>query len=284
MGGRGGAKGWPRSLRPGVAASAAALGVFAPYAAPVLLTGEPAIAGYIRLDDSATFIALADHALERGPETAGFAPSTHEALVRAYLATDYPVGALLPLAIGGKLTGQDLAWVFAPYLAFLAGLLALALDAVVAPAIGRGWLRGLVAVSASGSALLFGYALWGGVKEVATAALLATVAAAGAQLTATAPRGLLARARDVFPLAAACAALIGAVSLGGVAWLGPILVGLGVGLARTRGLRETLMSTPALYCRAGSGSLGPLSDAAFTRALTTTPAQASERLGNLVSR
>ena len=249
------------SLRPGAAASAAALAAFALYAAPVVLTGEPAITGYIRLDDSATLIALADHALEHGRETAGFAPSTHEALVRANLDSNYPIGALLPLAVGGKLTGQDLAWVFDPYLEFLAALLALALDVVLAPAIGRRWARGLVAVTAAGSALLFGYALWGGVKEVATAALLAIVAAAGAQLPRRRRRRLLARARDALPLAAACAAVLGAVSVGGVVWLGPILLGLGVGLARTRGPREALLALAALTPLVAVGSIGPLSDA-----------------------
>ena len=271
------------SLRPSAAASAAALGAFALYAAPVVLSGEPAIAGYIRLDDSATFIVVADHALEHGRDTAGFAPSTHELLVRANLAVNYPIGALLPLAVGGKLTGQDLAWLFAPYLAFLAALLALALEVVLVPAIGRRWVRGLVAVAATGSALLFGYALWGGVKELATAALLAIVAAAGTQLPATAPRGLLGRAREVLPLAAACAALLGAVSLAGVVWLGPILLGLGVGLARSRGPREALLALVALVALVAVGSIGPLSDAGFTRALTTTPTEASDRLGNLIS-
>ena len=243
------------SLRPSAAASAAALGAFALYAAPVVLSGEPAIAGYIRLDDSATFIVVADHAPEHGRDTAGFAPSTHELLVRANLDVNYPIGALLPLAVGGKLTGQDLAWLFAPYLAFLAALLALALDVVLVPAIGRRWVRGLVAVAATGSALLFGYALWGGVKELATAALLAIVAAAGTQLPATAPGGLLGRAREVLPLAAACAALLGAVSLAGVVWLGPILLGLGIGLARSRGPREALLHLVALVALVAVGSI-----------------------------
>ena len=268
--------------RPAAWPAVAALVAFALYAAPVVLTGEPAIAGYIRLDDSATFIALADHALEHGRDTTGLTPSTHDVLVRAFAGGDYPVGALLPLAIGGKLTGQDLAWLLGPYLAFLAALLAAALDCVLAPAIGRRWLRAAVAVVASASALLFGYALWGGLKELATAALLATGVALGAEFPAAAPRGLLARLREVLPVAAAMAAVVGVLSVGGVVWVAPILFALGLGLARLRGTREALLSLAAVLPLVAAASIGPLADAAFAHNLTTTPAAASDLLGNLI--
>ena len=179
----------------GVAAGAAALGVFALYAAPVVLSGEPAIAGYVRLDDSATWIALADHVLEQGRDSSGLGASTHDVLLRLLDSGEYPAGALLPFAVGGKLTGQDLAWLLQPYLAFLAALLALALDVVLAPAIGRRALRAFVALVAGASALLFAYALWGGVKELATAALLATVAAAGDRLVQMSLRSRARRGR-----------------------------------------------------------------------------------------
>src|SRR5439155_16157336 len=72
-------------------------------------------------------------------------------------------------------------------------------------------------------AILFGYALWGGIKELAAALLLAVLAA-------TIPVLLEARtARAAVPVAVAAAALVDVLSLGGAAWLAllaaaPVLV------------------------------------------------------------
>ncbi len=270
-----------RLPRPDLAAGAAALAVFVVYAAPVVLSGEPAIAGYIRLDDSATWIALADHVLAEGRDASNLGASTHDVLLRLLDSGDYPIGALLPFAVGGRLVGQDLAWLLQPYLGVLAVLLALALDVVLVPAIERRWLRAGVALLAAGAALLYGYALWGGVKELATAALLATVAAAGAQLGGTVPRGVVARLREVLVLAVTCAAVLGAVSVGGVVWLAPILAALGVFVVRLRGWPEALRVLGAFAAVALVCSIVPLTGAGFTRGLVNTPAAASERLGNL---
>src|SRR4029077_14617529 len=80
-------------------------------------------------------------------------------------------------------------------------------------------IRALVAFVAAQSALLFGYYLWGGIKEIAGAALLASIAA----LVAWAIREAFAR-RVVPPLAIACSSLIGVLSGGGGIWLLPMLV------------------------------------------------------------
>jgi hypothetical protein len=66
-------------------AAAAALGVFALLAAPVVMSGAPAVSGYIRLDDTNTFLALGDRVLSHGRDTAGLAPSTYEAMLSSYL-------------------------------------------------------------------------------------------------------------------------------------------------------------------------------------------------------
>ena len=54
-----------------------ALVVFLVYGAPVLLSGAATFAGYIKLDDTATWFALVDRALEHGRSLAGLAPSTY---------------------------------------------------------------------------------------------------------------------------------------------------------------------------------------------------------------
>jgi hypothetical protein len=86
-------------------------------------------------------------------------------------------------------------------------------------------LRAAVAFVGAQAALIYGFALWGGIKELTTAALLVLAAC------------LLPRAMDpeqplgtVVPLALACAAIVGALSVGGAVWLAPLFVS-GVALA-----------------------------------------------------
>ncbi len=45
---------------------AAALGVYLVYAAPIVLSGEASFAGFIKLDDTATWLALTDRVMEHG--------------------------------------------------------------------------------------------------------------------------------------------------------------------------------------------------------------------------
>ena len=78
---------------------------------------------------------------------------------------------------GRPLAGQDVAWLFQPYLAFLGSMLALSLYGAIAGTLRKGWVPALAAFVASQAALLFGYALWGGVKEVAAAWMVALAAA-----------------------------------------------------------------------------------------------------------
>jgi hypothetical protein len=191
--------------------------VFAVFAAPVVLSGEATFAGYIKLDDTATFLALADRALEHGRSLESLAPSSYEAAL-AHNLRFYPLGSLLPLGMGSALTGQDTAWLFQPLLAFLAALLALVLYQLAALVItSRPW-RATAAVLGAQAALLYGYSLWGGVKELAAAPLVALVAALTGALFPSARRG-----PAVIPLAVAAAALVGVLSVGAAAWLLPTL-------------------------------------------------------------
>ncbi len=197
---------------------AAAAAVFAVYAAPIVLSGEPTFAGYIRLDDTATWMALTDRVMEHGRSLDGLAPSTYEATLDFNLADGYPVGVFLPLGIVARLVGTDLAWLIDPYMAWLASALALALWRLGRSLVRSAELRALAAAIAAQSALLFGYYLWGGIKEVAAAALVAGAAAAVAEL-------IEARfaTRALVPVAVLAAGLIGVLSAGGAIWLLPAL-------------------------------------------------------------
>jgi hypothetical protein len=98
----------------------AGLAVFLAYGAPVLASGEATFAGYIKLDDSATWMALTDRVMEHGRSLEGLPPSTYEATLDFNLDEGYPVGAFLPLGVGAALTGVDVAWLVQPYIAFWA--------------------------------------------------------------------------------------------------------------------------------------------------------------------
>src|SRR5215210_467659 len=200
--------------------------VFSIFAAPVVFSGEATFAGYIKLDDTATFLAMLDRALEHGRSLEGLAPSSYEAAL-AFNLHFYPLGSLLPLATGSVLTGQDAAWLFQPYLAFLGALLALVLYQLAGLIVSSRPLRATAAVLGSQAALLYGYSLWGGVKELAAAPLVALVAALTGSLLSSQRRRLA-----VVPLAVAGAALVGVLSIGAAAWLLPVLVMAGLTLVR----------------------------------------------------
>jgi hypothetical protein len=208
---------WRDRLEPW--ALGAAAGVFAVFAAPIVLSGRATFAGYIKLDDTATYFAMTDRVMEHGRSLAGLAPSTYEATLATTLAIGYPTGSLMPLGIGHQLLSYDLAWLYQPYLTFLAALLALALYAVLRRVIPSRPLRAAAAFVAAQPALLFGYALWGGIKELLGALLLALIAAL-LPWTLEEERG----ARAALPLAAACAALVCVLSLPGAVWLAPALL------------------------------------------------------------
>jgi hypothetical protein len=224
-------------------AAAAAIGVFAVFAAPVVLSGEATFAGYIKLDDTATYFAMTDRVMEHGRGLAGLAPSTYEETLRTTIAIGYPTGSLMPLDVVHQLLSYDVAWLFQPHLAFLAAMLALSLYAILGRLVASPSLRALAASVAAQPALLFGYGLWGGIKELTGAFLLALIAALLPWTLAerTGPRGVL-------PLAAACAALVCVLSLPGAVWIAPALVAAAA-LAR-RPSRVLLLKTGAFAAAA----------------------------------
>ena len=122
----------------------------------------------------------------------------------------YPVGAFPPLGIGHVLTGVDVAWLFQPYLCFLAAMLALGLYGLLSRLVESRPLRALSAFVAAQPALLYGYSLWGGVKELVTAALFDTDRRSHRR------RRCGGRVRpEPRPLAVATAAPIGVLNFGG---------------------------------------------------------------------
>jgi hypothetical protein len=231
-----------RGLRPEPWTVAAAAGVFAAFGAPVLLSGEPTFTGYIKLDDTATWLALTDHVMEHGRDADALPPSSYEATVEINLGNGYPIGAFIPLGVGSALAGEDPAWTLQPYLSVLAALLGLGLSAAAAPLVRSTRMRAVVVFIAAQPAVLFGYTLWGGVKELAAAALLPLAAILAVRPIPAAERGLPA-IRSLLPLAVAAGAVVAVLSVGGVAWLAPLTLTIAFVLVRAIGARRALRWT-----------------------------------------
>ena len=206
-------------------AAGAAIGVFAVYAAPVVLSGQTTFAGFLTLDDTATWLGLTDQVLAHGRDLGALAPSSYEAMLDSYLKqSGYPVGSFLPLGIGGRLVGTDIAWVFQPYISFGAAMLALGLYELSARLVRSRGVRALVTFIAAQPALLYAYSQWSGVKEVISASIIALFASL---LALSVSRTDSDRAlRRVLPLGTAMAAELVALSVGGGVWL---ITGLLVG-------------------------------------------------------
>lgn len=268
---------WRRARLDGFALAAGA-GTFAAFAAPVVLSGRATFAGYIKLDDTATWLALTDRVLDHGRSLAGLAPSSYWAVLNDYLGSGYPVGAFLPLGVARSLVGQDAAWLFQPYVAFLGAMLALGLYSLAAPLVRSRPRCAAVAFVASQPALLYAYTLWGGVKEIASAALLAVTAA----LLAPVLKGGLS-VRSTLPLAMASAAVLGALSVGGVVWLAPLLLPALVLMALRHGGAATMRRsfsyatfTLVLAVPALASGIAFINHASSTSVLTS-----KKELGNL---
>jgi hypothetical protein len=199
--------------------AAAVLAVFAVGAAPVVLSGSATFAGYTHLDDISTFLAIGGHVIEHGRDV-DLPASTAEAAIRSNLDVGYPVGSFVPLEAARPLTGSESAWLWQPYHAFMLAVLAASLWALAAPLVRDHRLRALAVFLASQPALLYAYALQGGVKELAAAALAALAAALAAAVVREPERVRLA-----VPLAIAFAAVVCVLGVGAVAYLGMLAAG-----------------------------------------------------------
>ncbi|HWO16620.1 MAG TPA: hypothetical protein VNM89_07905 [Solirubrobacterales bacterium] len=184
--------------RPDPWAVGAALAVFALFAAPVVLSGEPTFAAYGKADDIAGWLASAD---------------------------GDPNGLALPFAVAQQFLGGEAAWHFQPYVALLGALLSLCVWQIAASDIDHTRVgsksaapldprsRGLVAFLAAVPALIFGYAglaspLVLGARVWLALAILAALTAVTVALSLW-----VARSQSPAALSAFAAALLGCAVL-----------------------------------------------------------------------
>ena len=232
-----------RRLRPRrdhVWLATATLLVFAVMAAPVVSSGKATFAGYGVLGDTAVHFVIVDWLMDEGRQIALPAHSVYENTLDAYLNYGYPTGTHSALGSMRPWVGQDVAWVFAPFLAVVAALAALALAPLAATAVAGSRLRALVVLCAGVPALTFAYVQEGSIKEIATICMLALL---GGLLPwfAAAPPG----PRRAVPVAVAAAGALGVVSLAVLPWLGPLALVLLVVALRPPAWRPRAAATEA---------------------------------------
>jgi hypothetical protein len=214
------ARAWRRTSVP-VPAIVAAIGALLIYGAPVILSGEATFLGYVRLDDTSTWLGMTDQLFAHGRSISALDPaSTFTLLMSTNLSGGYPAGSFMLLGIGHWITGIDGAWIFQPFLAVCAAALALCCYELTAPVLASSWLRAFVAFIAAQSALLFGYAAWGGIKELTAAFLLALCVALSVRLIMRERIG----PRASISLAVAVAALIVTLGAGAAVYIVPLAV------------------------------------------------------------
>jgi hypothetical protein len=195
----------------------AAVGVVLAYGAPVLLSGHANFLGYLRLDDSATWFGVVDNVMSHGRSVAGLPQSTYTLVYSSDVGPAYPLGAFMVLGVSRALSGVDVAWVFQPYLACCGAAIALCVYALAEPLVASPRKRALVAFLAAQPALLYGYSLWGGIKELTAAFLLVLGMALAAVVVAQRPG----RGRELLGLAISAGALIATLTVGAAAWIAP---------------------------------------------------------------
>jgi hypothetical protein len=223
----------PGERRPGRAEVGVAVSVFLLFASPFLIAGEATLAGYIKLDDTATWLAITDHVFEFGRGLGELAPSSHQQVLEDYLGGTYPIGGFVPTALMSEISRQDIAYTIQPSMAFAAATMALLLFELARRLV-RGVSRAVaIAIVASLASLLVGYYLWGGVKEMVVAALLPLPPLLAASAASREwPR------RAWAPIGVAVAALVVVLGPGGAVWAIPTLLPAAVSVWRRDGARR----------------------------------------------
>ncbi|HEV2059917.1 MAG TPA: hypothetical protein VGR11_11220 [Solirubrobacteraceae bacterium] len=228
---------WLRSLRPDPWIALAAVGVFAIFGAPIILSGEPTFAGYLALPDTSHQLSLADLVAQHGFDWAPIDEGSRRLSLHTYVLTAYPVGGQAALGVTAPLGVLDLAWLYQPLLSFMAAMTSLALAGLVAPLLRSRLQVGLAAFVAAQPALVVGFALQGSIKEItAIASVITGVAVLAVAIRERRP------ARSLLVLAIAGAAALGALGPAAGAFYGVVvlvvLVVWGVWIARAQRWRE----------------------------------------------
>lgn len=266
--------------RPDWWAVAVGLGVFGLYAAPIVLSGEASFTGYTILGDTAIHLELVDRLMTEGATVAGMEPSSVSASLNSYFLTSYPTGAHTALGALYPLALTNVAWAYQPFLACLAAGAALPFYVLARTVVSERPLAAAAGALAPASGLMYGYALQGAIKELATVWLLVLLVALLPTLLSEP-----ATARRAVPLAVVVAAAAAVIDVAVAAWVLPVLVAvLGVLAWRARrdGWTPFVLSVAAFVAVTTLLALPTLVDVLDFKAAAEGVLAAQEEFGNLL--
>lgn len=142
------------------------------FSLPTLAYGSPSWAGWIKLDDDSSFIAVTDRLMNVGRTVPVPVASTFDRLIQTFFASEasghfsYPVGTFIPFGVVTKLTGVEKAWFFQPYLTFAAALVAMMFVLILRTRISNRLLVVSMATISAMASTIYSYVMWGGIKEI----------------------------------------------------------------------------------------------------------------------
>src|SRR5487761_2594254 len=158
---------WPSGL--------AGLSVYFLSGLPVMAYGHPSWAGWVQLDDTASWFAITNRLMTVGQTGINVINSTYERLMQIIFGTtsgsiapdnfSYPLGSFVPFGVISKMTGIERAWLFQPYLALAAGMSAMVFVVIARERITKKWITFVVGAALLASTI-FSYEMWGGIKEI----------------------------------------------------------------------------------------------------------------------
>lgn len=152
--------------------SAAGFITYIAFSLPTVAYGNPSWAGWIKLDDDSSFLAVTDRLMNVGRTVPIPIASTFDRLIQTFFASEasghfsYPVGTFIPFGVISKLTGIEKAWFYQPYLTFSAALVAMMLVLILRTQIASRTLVVIMASISTMAATIYSYVMWGGVKEI----------------------------------------------------------------------------------------------------------------------
>lgn len=166
-------------LRMDYPAALAGLITYVVFGLPLMMYGSPSWAGWVQLDDTATWFAATDRLMAAGHSVPNVISSTYERLIDVVFGGnvlnyggvanthfDYPTGSFIPYGVVSKLTGIEKAWIFQPYLSFAASVSAILIVLFFRRHLKNKFkLVGLAVLSMMASTI-YSYVMWGGIKEI----------------------------------------------------------------------------------------------------------------------
>jgi len=204
----------PREVDPW--AVGAAVATYVIVCAPVLFAGRPTMPGYLLDTTVGIHLAGAEFLSEHAHHFSDLAQSSLRGHLEGYIGFRYPTGSYVLLLAGGRLTGQELIWVYHPHIAMLLATASLVLTYLARVAGLRAWVAALAGVLAAVPALVYAYALQGSIKEITVLPVLLLLGAVIVLFPQLVVRGW----RAAIPLTVVAAAGISAIGVSFAPWFG----------------------------------------------------------------